>query len=191
MSLSHYCISQETLCSNLMVGACPDYPVRHRSHLLSPDNQWTEYSHSGKQFRVLYIFPRCVSPCTLPHIFGQQSATPLLKSHLLIWPNSIYAPLPSPFFSDMLSKTPRNAHYSYELVLWDADLGMPLSFTQDIFSKAILMNIIVGTAWISVLSMLYYPTLQSPLHAGCHWQPALHAKAKTKVYRGLAADSRR
>lgn len=68
---------------------------------------------------------------------------------------------------------------SYELVLWDADLGMPLSFTQDIFSKAILMNIIVGTAeivgtaWISVLSMLYYPTLQSPLHA----------KAKTKVYR--------
>lgn len=48
----------------------------------------------------------------------------------------------------MLSKTPRNAHYSYELVLWDADLGMPLSFTQDIFSKAILMNIIVGTAEI-------------------------------------------
>lgn len=37
---------------------------------------------------------------------------------------------------------------SYELVLWDADLGMPLSFTQDIFSKAILMNIIVGTAEI-------------------------------------------
>lgn len=30
---------------------------------------------------------------------------------------------------------------SYELGLWDADLGMPLPFTQDIFSKAILMNI--------------------------------------------------
>ena len=34
-------------------------------------------------------------------------------------------------------------------------------------------------------------TLQSPLQADCHWQPALHAKAKTKVYRGLAADFRR
>ena len=30
---------------------------------------------------------------------------------------------------------------SYELGLWDADLGMPLPFTRDIFSKAILMNI--------------------------------------------------